>query len=242
MHWKDVVKKGLKAGIKTAAKVNEKGSVIADIIRSSLHADLIRGGAILIPEALIREEIETVLADQKGVELTALECREDGIHFSASLKTFMAATRADAVLKIETGEIGRHRQVVSFFIADEKVMGSRFLGKIAAAVVKVILNDMLRAGLSKTDTAGVILTSEDGRRITADIAHLPQIEQLLAPMPGFSVCILDVVSFTIRHGDGGIVVASSISDRIKGMKSGISRYLNEIREAYREGRHSEHQK
>lgn len=215
MSWKNAIRKGIEAGKALTDRMMEEGSPIREMLQANLRWELIRHGELFIPRTVLEQKIREQLAEQEeSVRLESITCTEDNILLALNVKRYKARATASVTVRIREVQVDRNRQIAVCHISGEKIVGANVMGKVVAKIIQVVINDMVKTAVSHARISEQVVFSEEERLITIDLSALEPIRKMGRPVNSTNVAVLDLVSFTAFHRDGGIVVAANFSENI----------------------------
>ena len=168
--------------------------------------DSIKKGYVLVPDRLIRREIEEAIGEKDGVELVTCEFGDDGIHLSIlahRLGTHIAFPMLVTITKVA---INGTEQTLELDFRCGKPVGENLFGRLTVAVASAFLSQVLTEKITQTKLATSSHVHQEGTYVTIDLSSIPQIQLLKTRIPVLgNKCALDVVSIQgHEHVSGAI--------------------------------------
>gem|GEM_PF-6398708 len=202
--WKDKIAQTIFAGADLLNRNHCLSFAVVEVARANFKKDVLKTGSILIPTEVIYHVVAEQLEDAPGVRLNSLECRADGIRCQMDIAKKGLRTQAAATFKLVDAEISTQRQQVTFAVLDEHLTGKNWLGKVAASLLLVMVQDLVKTAISMQDMEAVLQFDEATRMIAVDFSSVEAIKKLRRPLPGLKTSILEMVCIRAAHDPNGL--------------------------------------
>ncbi len=202
--WKNKIAKTIVAGADLLNRNPCLSFAVVEVARTNFKKDVLKTGSILIPTEAIYHVVSEQLDDVPGVRLDSLECRADGIQCQVDIDKKGLHTQAAATFQLIDAEISAQRQQVTFAVLDEHLTGKNWLSKVAASLLLVMVQDLVKTAISMQDMEAVLQFDEAARTIAVDFSSVEAIEKLRRPLPGLKTRILDMICIRAAHDPEGL--------------------------------------
>lgn len=195
--------------------VNAKKNILSSVLLSNLPKDLIENKCLIIPKDLIENELRAVIDDKGSVKVKSISCKEDQIIIELSVKKSGAEIDINLPVSIVDGVLSKEKQTISLSISDKKsLVGTNIIGKIAAVLVKIFVNDIVKSGISYAGLEEVSNYDPEKKIIEFNLKDLEYIKKFSQPVKNLNLCVFDIVSLNISHHPKGVKLSSKFtSDR-----------------------------
>jgi hypothetical protein len=196
----------LKSGKKIIPNLIDNKEIISKILSSNLPMELIRNRQLIIPKEVIEKELLGRTFDNNSITIKEVSCNEDKIVLTLEIKKKAVSAILFVPFKINEGVIGNEKQIISFIISDEKLIGANLLGKIAVNMAKLFVKDIIKDGVNRSGLESVVNFEETRRILTIDLSSQDAIKKLNACIAKTKFSVLDFITLRVCHHTNGIKI------------------------------------
>ena len=196
----------LKSGKKFIPNLIDNKELVSKVLLSNLPKDLIINRQLIIPKEVIEEELLGRAFDNNSIAIKEISCNEDKIVLTLEIKKKAVNATLFVPFKIFEGVIGKEKQIISFIVSDEKLVGENLLGKIAVNMTKIFVKDIIKEGVNRSGLKSIINFEETQRILTIDLSNQDAIKKLNAGIAKTKFSILDFITLRVCHHSNGIKI------------------------------------
>ena len=162
---------------------------------------------IPIPESVIRSQL-TKLLGEHNIVVDSLKCSKDGIDIEAKARKMGMKVKYDLQVRIEQLLVNPAEHVARIAVISDSIKGENVAGKIAACIIKLVIDDIVAKSLDFTDSQKVVSYNKISRKATADLIAIRQIALLYETRPILlGNAIVDIFRVdSVSHTDSGLSI------------------------------------
>ncbi|MCK5786809.1 MAG: hypothetical protein KAH54_09675 [Candidatus Sabulitectum sp.] len=149
-----------------------------------------------------------------------MKCSKVGIDIKAEARKMGIKVSYDLQVNIEQLLVNPAEHTARIAVISDSIKGENIAGKVAACIIKLVIDDIVAKSLEFTDRQVAISYDKTSRKATADLITIRQIAMLYETRPILlGKAIIDFFKVnSVSHTDSGLLIRYDIAtDAIPGM-------------------------